>query len=117
MCHKARFSCGAPRTRRPPVFEAKSNPIGLAALPGQVIPWNVCRVSVKIMRRHSLALFVANYINRVVMGLGAGEDGQTFVEYALILGVVAVTFAALNAAGLGAAIQNSVTQVANALGA
>jgi Flp pilus assembly pilin Flp len=58
-----------------------------------------------------------NYINRVLVGLRNDEDGQTFVEYALILGVVAVTFAALNAADLGAAIQNSVTQVTNALGA
>jgi Flp pilus assembly pilin Flp len=58
-----------------------------------------------------------SYINRVLVGLRNDEDGQTFVEYALILGVVAVTFAALNAAGLGAAIQNSVTQVTNALGA
>jgi Flp pilus assembly pilin Flp len=58
-----------------------------------------------------------NYINRLLVGLRTGEDGQTFVEYALILGVVAVTFAALNAVGLGAAIQGSVTQVTNALGA
>ena len=58
-----------------------------------------------------------NYINRVLVGLRIDEDGQTFVEYALILAVVAVGFAALNAVGLGTAIQNSVTQVSNALGA
>lgn len=58
-----------------------------------------------------------HHINRVLVGLRTDEDGQTFVEYALILGVVAVAFAAVNAAGLGSAIQSSVTQVANALGA
>ena len=57
-----------------------------------------------------------NYINRVLVGFRPDEDGQTFVEYALILGAVAVAFAALNAVGLGTAIQNSVTQVTNALG-
>ena len=58
-----------------------------------------------------------NYMTRALVELHTDEDGQTFVEYALILGVVALTFAALNATGLGGAIQNSVTQASNALGA
>ena len=44
------------------------------------------------------------------------DDGQTFVEYALILAVVVVaTMLAISATGLGTAIQNAVTQATNAL--
>jgi Flp pilus assembly pilin Flp len=44
------------------------------------------------------------------------DEGQTFVEYTLILAVVVVaTMLALTATPLGTAIQNAVTQVSNAL--
>lgn len=44
------------------------------------------------------------------------DEGQTFVEYTLILAVVVVaTMLAVSATPLGAAIQNAVTQTANAL--
>jgi Flp pilus assembly pilin Flp len=44
------------------------------------------------------------------------DEGQTFVEYTLILAVVVVaTMLAVSATPLGAAIQNAVTQVTNAL--
>ena len=44
------------------------------------------------------------------------DDGQTFVEYTLILAVVVVaTMLAVSATPLGTAIQNAVTQVTNAL--
>jgi Flp pilus assembly pilin Flp len=44
------------------------------------------------------------------------DEGQTFVEYSLILAVVVVaTMLALNVTGLGAAVQNAVTQATNAL--
>jgi Flp pilus assembly pilin Flp len=47
--------------------------------------------------------------------LRSGE-GQTFVEYTLILAVVVVgTLLALSATPLGTAIQNAVTSVSNAL--
>jgi Flp pilus assembly pilin Flp len=58
-----------------------------------------------------------NYMCRALVAVRTDEDGQTFVEYALILAVAALTFAALNATGLGAAVQSSVTQASNALGA
>jgi Flp pilus assembly pilin Flp len=46
------------------------------------------------------------------------EDGQTFVEYALILAVVVVAvLLAVTWTGLGTAIQNAITQVSNAIGA
>jgi Flp pilus assembly pilin Flp len=46
------------------------------------------------------------------------DEGQTFVEYTLILAVVVVaTMLALTATPLGTAIQNAVTQVSNAIGA
>lgn len=44
------------------------------------------------------------------------DEGQTFVEYTLILAVVVVsTVLALTATPLGIAIQNAVTSVSNAL--
>ena len=44
------------------------------------------------------------------------DDGQTFVEYALILAVVVVaTMLTISATGLGTSIQNAVTQATNAL--
>jgi Flp pilus assembly pilin Flp len=44
------------------------------------------------------------------------DEGQTFVEYTLILAVVVVaTMFAITATGLGTAIQNAVTSVSNAL--
>ena len=44
------------------------------------------------------------------------DEGQTFVEYALIVAVVVVaTMLAVSATPLGNAIQNAVTQVTNAL--
>jgi len=46
------------------------------------------------------------------------EEGQTFVEYALILAVVVVAvLLAVTWTGLGTAIQNAITQVSNAIGA
>jgi Flp pilus assembly pilin Flp len=46
------------------------------------------------------------------------DDGQTFVEYALVLAVVVVaTLLATTFTGLGTAVQNAVTQVTNAIGA
>jgi Flp pilus assembly pilin Flp len=46
------------------------------------------------------------------------EDGQTFVEYALILAVVVVgVLLAVTWTGLGTAIQNAITKVSNAIGA
>jgi Flp pilus assembly pilin Flp len=45
-------------------------------------------------------------------------EGQTFVEYALILAVVVVAvLLAVTWTGLGTAIQNAITQVSNAIGA
>jgi Flp pilus assembly pilin Flp len=44
------------------------------------------------------------------------EDGQTFVEYALILAVVVVAvLLAVTWGGLGTAIQSAITQVAQAI--
>jgi Flp pilus assembly pilin Flp len=44
------------------------------------------------------------------------DEGQTFVEYTLILAVVVVaTMFAITATGLGTSIQNAVTSVSNAL--
>jgi Flp pilus assembly pilin Flp len=44
------------------------------------------------------------------------DEGQTFVEYTLILAVVVVaTMLAVSATPLGTAIQNAVTQVTTAL--
>jgi Flp pilus assembly pilin Flp len=44
------------------------------------------------------------------------DEGQTFVEYTLILAVVVVaTLLAVSATPLGTAIQNAVTLVSNAL--
>jgi Flp pilus assembly pilin Flp len=44
------------------------------------------------------------------------DEGQTFVEYTLILAVVVVaTMFAITATGLGTAIQNAVTSASNAL--
>jgi Flp pilus assembly pilin Flp len=44
------------------------------------------------------------------------DEGQTYVEYALILAAVVVaTMLAITATGLGTAIQNAVTQVSSAL--
>jgi Flp pilus assembly pilin Flp len=52
------------------------------------------------------------------MGLLESDEGQTFVEYALILAVVVVgTMFTITFSGLGAAIQNAVTQTVNAFGA
>ncbi|MFL5920562.1 MAG: Flp family type IVb pilin [Gaiellaceae bacterium] len=46
------------------------------------------------------------------------DDGQTFVEYALILAVVVVgILLTVTFTGLGTAVQNAVTQVTNAIGA
>ena len=46
------------------------------------------------------------------------EEGQTFVEYALILAVVVVAvLLAVTWTGLGTAIQNAITQVSNKIGA
>jgi Flp pilus assembly pilin Flp len=46
------------------------------------------------------------------------DEGQTFVEYALILAVVVVAvLLAVTWTGLGTAIQNAITQVSNAIGA
>jgi Flp pilus assembly pilin Flp len=46
------------------------------------------------------------------------DEGQTFVEYALILSVVVVAvLLAVTWGGLGTAIQNAITQVSNAIGA
>jgi Flp pilus assembly pilin Flp len=46
------------------------------------------------------------------------DEGQTFVEYALILSVVVVAvLLAVTWGGLGLAIQNAITQVSNAIGA
>ena len=42
------------------------------------------------------------------------DEGQTFVEYALLLAAAVVgTFLAITMTGLGAAIQNAVTLVSN----
>ena len=44
------------------------------------------------------------------------DEGQTFVEYSLILAAVIVaTMLALTVTGLGTAIQNAVTLVSNAI--
>jgi Flp pilus assembly pilin Flp len=44
------------------------------------------------------------------------EDGQTFVEYALILAVVVVAvLLAVTWTGLGTAIDGAITQVSNAI--
>jgi Flp pilus assembly pilin Flp len=46
------------------------------------------------------------------------EDGQTFVEYALILAVVVVgVLAAIVWTGLGTALGNAISQVSTAIGA
>ena len=46
------------------------------------------------------------------------DEGQTFVEYALILAAVIVaTLLAITMTGLGVAIQNAVTLVSNAFAA
>ena len=48
------------------------------------------------------------------VGLRTDEDGQTFVEYALILGAVAVGFG-LTFASLGPALTNATWLVSNAI--
>jgi Flp pilus assembly pilin Flp len=45
------------------------------------------------------------------------DEGQTFVEYALILAAVVALAMGVIFTGLGAAIQNAITQVTNAFGA
>jgi Flp pilus assembly pilin Flp len=52
------------------------------------------------------------------LGRLESDEGQTFVEYALILAVVVVAvLLAVTWTGLGTAIQNAITQVSNAIGA
>jgi Flp pilus assembly pilin Flp len=54
----------------------------------------------------------------MLMGRLDSDEGQTFVEYALILAVVVVAvLLAVTWTGLGTAIQNAITQVSNAIGA
>ncbi len=54
----------------------------------------------------------------VLVGRLEKDEGQTFVEYALILAVVVVAvLLAVTWTGLGTAIQNAITQVSNAIGA
>jgi Flp pilus assembly pilin Flp len=45
------------------------------------------------------------------------DEGQTYVEYALILAAVVAVALSVTMTGLGTAIQNAVTQVTNAIGA
>ncbi len=45
------------------------------------------------------------------------SEGQTFVEYALILAAVVALVFGVVVTGLGAAVQNAVTQATNAFGA
>jgi Flp pilus assembly pilin Flp len=53
-----------------------------------------------------------------LVGRLEGDEGQTFVEYALSLAVVVVAvLLAVTWTGLGTAIQNAITQVSNAIGA
>jgi Flp pilus assembly pilin Flp len=53
-----------------------------------------------------------------LLGRLDSDEGQTFVEYALILAVVVVAvLLAVTWTGLGTAIQNAITQVSNAIGA
>jgi Flp pilus assembly pilin Flp len=58
-----------------------------------------------------------NYINRALVGLRTDEDGQTYVEYALMLSAVVAVALAATWTGLGTSITNAVTQVSNAIGA
>jgi Flp pilus assembly pilin Flp len=52
-----------------------------------------------------------------LLGRLDSDEGQTFVEYALILAVVVVAvLLAVTWTGLGTAIQNAITQVSNAIG-
>jgi Flp pilus assembly pilin Flp len=61
-------------------------------------------------------LWAASFVGRIEEL--KNEDGQTFVEYALILAVVVVAvLLAVTWTGLGTAIQNAITQVSNAIGA
>ena len=54
----------------------------------------------------------------MLVGRLESDEGQTFVEYALILAVVVVAvLLAVTWTGLGTAIQNAITQVSNAIGA
>jgi Flp pilus assembly pilin Flp len=54
----------------------------------------------------------------VLKGRLESDEGQTFVEYALILAAVIVAvMLAITMTGLGTAIQNAVTQVSNAIAA
>jgi Flp pilus assembly pilin Flp len=54
----------------------------------------------------------------MIVGRLENDEGQTFVEYALILAVVVVAvLLAVTWTGLGTAIQNAITQVSNAIGA
>jgi Flp pilus assembly pilin Flp len=45
------------------------------------------------------------------------DEGQTYVEYALILAAVVAVALSVTMTGLGTSIQNAVTQVTNAIGA
>ena len=56
-------------------------------------------------------------INRALVGLRSDDDGQTYVEYALILSAVVAVALAAQWTGLGTSIGNAVTQVSNAIGA
>ena len=47
----------------------------------------------------------------------ARDEGQAFVEYALILAAVVALVLGVIMTGIGTAIQNAVTQVTNAFGA
>ena len=64
-----------------------------------------------------LIIAMSKNITSALATLRAGEEGQTYVEYALILTMLAVMLGLVTWSGLGTAVQNAVTQVGNAIGA
>ena len=56
-------------------------------------------------------------ITSALTALRAREEGQTYVEYALILAAVVAVALAATWTGLGTAFQTAITQVSNAIGA
>jgi len=60
---------------------------------------------------------MSTYINRMLVGVRTGEDGQTYVEYAVILAALVALALATTWTGLGTSIQGAITQVGNAIGA
>lgn len=59
--------------------------------------------------------FLSATMNRVAIALRTEEDGQTAVEYALVLVLIALVLAGALATGLGGALGGAITKITTAL--